>query len=132
MTLTKNKLLILTWFWSLLCGGLTDYITFWTSIQQGFWETLPSLIAIGLYIAIPMLLIVDHFVDEVYWVLAVCGVPCMILSLIGTFLLIGTKDWKLLVLFSFFVLSFHPETELEIEELKNQLKMDKNYCSNKL
>ncbi|ULT94192.1 hypothetical protein L3Y34_003574 [Caenorhabditis briggsae] len=108
MHLTKNKLLILTWFWSLLCVVLTVYITFGTSVQQGFLETIPSFVALGLWVAIPMLLIVDPFVPKVFWVLAVGGGPCMILSLIGTFWLIGTKDWKLILLYLFFVLSLGP------------------------
>ncbi|CAO4373189.1 unnamed protein product [Caenorhabditis nigoni] len=105
MTLTKNKLLILIWFWSLLCGALTDYITFWTSVQQGFWETLPSFIAIGLWIAIPMLLIVDHCVTYVFRIMTTFGVLCMFLSLFFVLRLTETRDWELIVLYLFFLFS---------------------------
>ncbi|CAI2355957.1 unnamed protein product [Caenorhabditis sp. 36 PRJEB53466] len=55
-----------------------------------------------------MLLIIDMFIVKVFWVLATAGSPCLILSLIGTFSLIGSKNWKLIFLYLFFVFSLIP------------------------
>ncbi|KAF1756989.1 hypothetical protein GCK72_013444 [Caenorhabditis remanei] len=108
MEFTKNKLLICIWLWSLFCIVVTLAITFGTSFQNGFFERVPNFVVFLLWTAIPMLLIMDLFVNKVFWVMATVGTPCLIISLFGAFCLIGSKNWKLIFLYLFFVFSLVP------------------------